>query len=441
VLHFPFPQLNWLKYAPTVTSQGRLYEYSQTALPSLTPTKEAPAAPLPGARPLTTQEKADGIIKRLSKYNTLVRQLDDAYAADYMDERPTTKDGYVKQVQDQELFPPLSPGGLAAPAPSPPSVIAWRFANLPQQVKKDADDLLTEEQAALVGAKKVAADAATRYKKDPSPANKKAQNEAERDAKAAQTSLDGLTGALKPLQDALAPYLAADQAKRLEALGQLLALLLDPNPLRPPGATVLLPDEKDLAEVTVEYKLRPGYLQPAAVPTLAKEEFSVLLLPRFRITASVGIYTTGLVDHRFAFVRDSTQTGTKIVNGDTISVFGARQRIVRDNSEEKYSLLGAAAFGHFEYHLRPNLGLGLTLGAGVQNDGPRILLGPSVLLGNSQRLIISGGFAGGRVTRLATGYSEGQLLQNPTSSQVPTRTLNTGSWFFSLSYNMSSTLK
>jgi hypothetical protein len=114
---------------------------------------------------------------------------------------------------------------------------------------------------------------------------------------------------------------------------------------------------------------------------------------------------------------------------------------VRDNSEEKYSLLGAAAFGHFEYHLRPNLGLGLTLGAGVQNDGPRILLGPSVLLGNSQRLIISGGFAGGRVTRLATGYSEGQLLQNPTSSQVPTRTLNTGSWFFSLSYNMSSTLK
>jgi hypothetical protein len=402
IIAFPFQQLNWFKYAPTITSQGRVQEYAQTTLPGLEP---APASTLPLAGEKSFDKKLLAVDsfedkslilnQEVAAYQELADKLEDLYTSDYWLAFDANREQCAWLVN--RLF-------------GTDNISAWQFVTAPQYYKEQAASLL----------------AGIEKKK---PANSQ------------------LIASVKMLQARLEAELSADRRKRLATLGRMLVVLQAPLPKRPPSQ-VVLPDDKDAAELTVDYRLRADYQPPASGPATAlpKDEFTILLLPRFRITASVGIYASGLVDHSFVFINDSLVTGrSQAAAPDTTTrrVYGARKRIERSNDGEWYSLVGAAAFGHFEYRLHPNWGLGMTLGVGVQNSGPRFLLGPTVLIGNDQRLILSGGLATGRVVRLATGYSEGHAaaIKDPGTSQVPTRTVTATSWFLALSYNLKSSLK
>jgi len=401
IVAFPFQQLNWFKYAPTITSQGRVQEYAQTTLPGLGP---APADdksyhPDPadnGEAAVPPLDKNSlSLTEKVAAYQELADKLEELYTADYW----LTLEADRKQCT-----------GLVTTLFNTDKISAWQFSNAPQDYKKQAATLL--------------ADAERKKPKDSQS-----------------------IASIKELQARIEAELGADRQKRLATLGRMLVLVQAELPARRPSQ-VVLPDDKDAAELTVDYRLRTDYQPPASGPATAlpKDAFTILLLPRFRITASVGIYASGLVDHSFVFINDSLVTGrSQAVAPDTTTrrLYGARKRIERSNDGEWYSLVGAAAFGHFEYRLHPNWGLGLTLGVGVQNSGPRFLLGPTVLIGNDQRFILSGGLATGRVVRLATGYGEGHAaaIKDPGTSQVPTRTVTATSWFFALSYNLKSSLK
>lgn len=430
VVKFPFQQLNWLKYAPVITSQGRVQEYAQTTLPGLLP---APASETTKKDTSTRKEELAQLIlpgplptrlhylnEEVNAYQELADKLEELYTADY----------WLTLPQDQKECAALVQKLFGAKITN-----AWQFSAAPQDYKERAAALLSSIDKELT--------AATKKK----PATPKQEVGFSVRTPLTKSQLDGLKPDVKKLQARIEAQLSADRQKRLSTLGRMLVVLQAPALTRPPSR-VVLPDDKDAADLTVEYKLRTDYQQPASgsATTLPKDEFTILLLPHFRITASVGIYASGLIDHSFVFINDSVAVGrSKAVVPDTTThrVYGARKRIERNNDGEWYSLVGAAAFGHFEYRLYPNWALGLTLGVGVQNSGPRFLLGPTVLIGNSQRLILSGGLASGRVVRLATGYGEGHAaaIKDPGTSQVPTRTITATSWFLALSYNLSSTSK
>ena len=439
VVKFPFEQLNWLKYAPAVTSQGRVQEYAQTTLPGLLPTppvepvkkdssankgKEALAqlilpAPLP--------DRLKNLNEHVTAHQELADKLEGLYTADY----------WLTLAEDRKECAALVQKLFGTQTTS-----AWQFSTASQDYKEQAANLLAAIDKELTSATA------------PKKASKKQEKTAAKDINSrsarlplTKAQLEDLKLDVIKLQARIETQLSADRQKRLATLGRMLVVLQAPAPTRPPSR-VVLPDDKDAADLTVDYKLRADYSPAATGPgtTLPKDEFTILLLPRFRITASVGLYASGLVDHSFVFVNDSVATGrSKAVAPDTATrrLYGARKRIERSNEGEWYSLVGAAAFGHFEYRLHPYWALGLTLGVGVQDSGPRLLLGPSVLIGNTQRLILSGGLSSGRVVRLATGYGEGHdaAIKDPGTSQVPTRTITATSWFLALSYNLSSTSK
>gem|GEM_PF-4618583 len=202
---------------------------------------------------------------------------------------------------------------------------------------------------------------------------------------------------------------------------------------------IVVPRDKD--EVDVEVKLVPqaDYAHPPGQSPRAVERTvrtTLFIAPRFRVSASVGPYVSGLVDETYSLAEDSMQVGTN---------YKRRKRIVRENGSEWYSYTGVTVLTHFEHHSRGNVSWAGTLGAGAQADGLRILVGGSILVGEAQRFVVSTGVALGRVTRLSNVYSsdpnDPRSKVDPSISVVPTRQANAARLFGSITYNLSSARK
>lgn len=214
-------------------------------------------------------------------------------------------------------------------------------------------------------------------------------------------------------------------------------------PLPPPSA-LPIPHGKDEMDVEIKLELRPTYQQPPGTSLSVPDSYkrTLYIVPRFRVTASVGPYVGGLFDHQFVLANDSLRQEGPPAAGSTAPTvtYSPRRRIVRENAGQKFDYVGATVLTHFEYHIRPAFGIALSLGAGLQTSGFRALLGPSVLFGSSERAVISGGVQLGQVKRLSQVYVEGEKV--PVSLQaVPTRDVNATAWFLAFTYNLSSTRK
>ncbi len=83
--------------------------------------------------------------------------------------------------------------------------------------------------------------------------------------------------------------------------------------------------------------------------------------------------------------------------------------------------------------------LGYTAGIGIpflsENKSPSLMLGLSAILGNEERLIVSGGVCGGTVNKLKNGFQAGETLQSPTA-EVPIEKGYAFGVFLGLSYNL-----
>ncbi|MGI4737476.1 MAG: hypothetical protein ACRYG7_20105 [Janthinobacterium lividum] len=213
---------------------------------------------------------------------------------------------------------------------------------------------------------------------------------------------------------------------------------------RPLPSALMIPQGKDELDLEIKLELRPTYQQPPGTSLSVPDSYkrTLFIVPRFRVTASVGPYVGGLFDHQFVLANDSLRQEGPPASGSTAPTvkYSPRRRIVRENVDQKFDYVGATVLTHFEYHLRPSFGVALSLGAGLQTSGFRALLGPSVLFGSNSRAVISGGVQLGQVKRLSQVYAEGDKV--PVSVQaVPTRDVNATSWFTALTYNLSSTRK
>jgi hypothetical protein len=100
-----------------------------------------------------------------------------------------------------------------------------------------------------------------------------------------------------------------------------------------------------------------------------------------------------------------------------------------------------ASFLHFYGYrgqratLGGSFGIGFPMLANGENQSIQFFLGPSFILGSSQKLVFSGGIMGGRVQRLAKGFREGDIF-DANNGDIPTKEKYETGVFIGLSFNL-----
>ncbi|MGF7215889.1 hypothetical protein GGR92_002029 [Spirosoma lacussanchae] len=168
----------------------------------------------------------------------------------------------------------------------------------------------------------------------------------------------------------------------------------------------------------------------------------------FRMNVSTGLIVSRLVDHTYLAI-DSNVLNPAVADEPTSSTTAATARKVPVLEKPALATIGVGALLHC-YHTRPwfrgALAPALSVGASLNATGRyTLMLGGSLIVGNSQRMVLTTGYAVGPVTRLQKPY---EAAQEPYSdktnaydfsgAQFPTTTQTLGGWFFGLTWNMSS---
>ncbi len=100
----------------------------------------------------------------------------------------------------------------------------------------------------------------------------------------------------------------------------------------------------------------------------------------------------------------------------------------------------ATSFIHFypqqikDVSIGGSFGIGIPLSGGEAVSSLNFFLGPSIILGKSQRVIINTGFMGGRVQEISQGLKVGDTL--PPFSSVPTKSKYQMGYFLGISFNI-----
>ncbi len=145
---------------------------------------------------------------------------------------------------------------------------------------------------------------------------------------------------------------------------------------------------------------------------------------KFNINLSGGFGFSGLQNNTFSFQMGSGADSTS-------------KKIVLQNRETfRYGAAIAAHFySRFWYNVNPAFSLG------VMYDSEKKVnptAGLSLIFGHRNRLVLSGGIAMGKETRLAKGYEEDVYVEN-LGEDIPTREVNRVTWYVGLTFNKSMT--
>lgn len=160
--------------------------------------------------------------------------------------------------------------------------------------------------------------------------------------------------------------------------------------------------EKDVVDIRAEFASRDSVGR--AVPAKTKE---------IRLETSGGLdVSTGF---GLAFGGFSTPEQRFSVRNDVI---------VADDAGDFQPFI--ASFLHFaprsprSWSLAATLGIGLSLQGGSAGRSPSFFVGPSLLVGRGQRMVVSGGLLLGEVARLARGYKVGDAFSDA-GGDIPTQ--------------------
>ena len=142
--------------------------------------------------------------------------------------------------------------------------------------------------------------------------------------------------------------------------------------------------------------------------------------------------------------------GIKIAPGAGVSfaqylerpqTFSTRDDVIVANDADRF-LPAVSSMLHFYSNNGKNFAMGGTFGVGLpllsSNTDPSLLfmLGPCAVIGQNQRIVVSGGFLGGKTSRLANGYQIGDAFDGA-SAEIPTSTKYEFGYYWSLSFNIS----
>ncbi len=171
----------------------------------------------------------------------------------------------------------------------------------------------------------------------------------------------------------------------------------------------------------------------------------------FKIDFSSGIFLTGLKDDNYVFT-DSTVRYRPF--GDTSTSLNSLRDTTGKIAIKENSGKQKIAFGilmHAYPRISSNYNVALTVGLAVNTQTEvNVLLGGSLLLGSTRRLVLTYGVMWGKVNRLSNTVKTGlnrsdasniysaPIFYNTTNNLVPMVSDTYHSWFFGISYNFSS---
>ena len=152
----------------------------------------------------------------------------------------------------------------------------------------------------------------------------------------------------------------------------------------------------------------------------------VEVLGGFKIDFSTGLFVSNLIDHKYAITSDSILSANDTLRG---------YRILRN--EEGKIKLGLSAMMHLYYRFSSIINVGLNFGVGIIPDqSVSYLGGGSLIFGNENRFIISGGVMLGSVERLSSLIKEKNLYPDiPLQNDLTVKELDFG-WYLGISYNL-----
>lgn len=194
---------------------------------------------------------------------------------------------------------------------------------------------------------------------------------------------------------------------------------------------------RDAVQLTLNF-FRDG----KAVPNLT-ETRPYNISNGFKVDFSLGLYGSFLKDNLYTTrpVRDTgffTLPNGK-VNRDSIvsiSATATKAKIIRDN-QGAFSA-GPAVYSHLYWKTGSEFNAGLTFGISIdQTATPRYLAGGSLLFGVGSRWVLTYGAAFGKVKNLASGLSEGQVVDLTAypNSTLPTKDMWDVKGFVGISWN------
>ncbi|MBL7129065.1 MAG: hypothetical protein ISS16_08785 [Ignavibacteria bacterium] len=152
----------------------------------------------------------------------------------------------------------------------------------------------------------------------------------------------------------------------------------------------------------------------------------VEVLGGFKIDFSTGLFVSNLIDHKYAITGDSIFSANDTLRG---------YRILRN--EEGKIKIGLSAMMHLYYRFSSIINVGLNIGVGIIPDqSVSYLGGGSLIFGNKNRFIISGGVMLGSVERLSSLIKEKNLYPDiPLQNNLTVKELDLG-WYLGISYNL-----
>lgn len=152
----------------------------------------------------------------------------------------------------------------------------------------------------------------------------------------------------------------------------------------------------------------------------------VEVLGGFKIDFSTGLFVSNLIDHKYAITGDSIFNANDTLRG---------YRILRN--EEGKIKIGLSAMMHLYYRFSSIINVGLNIGVGIIPDqSVSYLGGGSLIFGNKNRFIISGGVMLGSVERLSSLIKEKNLYPDiPLQNNLTVKELDLG-WYLGISYNL-----
>ena len=198
-----------------------------------------------------------------------------------------------------------------------------------------------------------------------------------------------------------------DFDKLIRQIKFMVQMVEEENFQLPPTKVYSFTDNVDVVRFRVElkpYSLSGGFPQGLTNDPL---DFTVYLKGGIKFDISSGfVLDFGLRDPDFYFARPT----------DSTAVVKRNKRIGNVNPSIALFLNGYVRSGSW-------IKIGGCFGTGVSNSGRvRIYLGPSFLIGRSERVILSGGIAFGARARLANGYHVNKEITDVTNlpAEVPT---------------------